>query len=45
VDILINNSATNIGQGPVLDVTDEMLDKIVEINIKAPLRLIRRIVP
>lgn len=45
VDILVNNSATNLGQGPALDVTDEMLDKIVEINIKAPLRLIRRIVP
>src|SRR5262245_40096627 len=23
VDILVNNSATNIGQGPALDVTDE----------------------
>jgi NAD(P)-dependent dehydrogenase (short-subunit alcohol dehydrogenase family) len=45
VDILVNNSATNLGQGPALEVTDEMLDKIVDINIKAPLRLIRRIVP
>src|SRR3954452_13730296 len=26
VDILVNNSATNIGQGPALEVTDEMLD-------------------
>jgi NAD(P)-dependent dehydrogenase (short-subunit alcohol dehydrogenase family) len=45
VDILVNNSATNLGQGPALDVTDEMLDKIVEINIKAALRLVRLIVP
>jgi NAD(P)-dependent dehydrogenase (short-subunit alcohol dehydrogenase family) len=45
VDILVNNSATNIGQGPALAVTDEMLDKMVEINLKAPLRLIRLIVP
>src|ERR1041385_3191743 len=45
VDILINNSATNIGQGPALAVTDEMLDKMVEVNIKATLRLIRLIVP
>lgn len=45
VDVLVNNSATNLGQGPALDVTDEMLDKIVEINIKAALRLIRLIVP
>jgi dehydrogenase/reductase SDR family member 4 len=45
VDILVNNSATNIGQGPALAVSDEMLDKMVEINIKAALRLIRLIVP
>src|SRR6266511_2918705 len=24
IDILVNNSATNIGQGPALDVSDEM---------------------
>lgn len=45
VDILVNNSATNLGQGPALEVTDEMLDKIVEINIKAALRLIRLTAP
>src|SRR6266481_4510522 len=45
VDILVNNSATNIGQGPALDVTDDMLDKMVEINIKAALRLVRLTVP
>ncbi|HYV27274.1 MAG TPA: SDR family oxidoreductase [Candidatus Eisenbacteria bacterium] len=45
VDILVNNSATNIGQGPALQVTDEMLDKMIEVNIKAALRLVRLIVP
>jgi NAD(P)-dependent dehydrogenase (short-subunit alcohol dehydrogenase family) len=45
VDVLVNNSATNIGQGAALDVTDEMLDKIVEINIKSALRLVRLTVP
>jgi dehydrogenase/reductase SDR family member 4 len=45
VDILVNNSATNIGQGPALEVSDEMLDKMVEINIKAALRLVRLTVP
>ena len=44
-DILVNNSATTIGQGPALAVTDEMLDKIVEINIMAALRLVRLVVP
>jgi NAD(P)-dependent dehydrogenase (short-subunit alcohol dehydrogenase family) len=45
IDVLVNNSATNIGQGPSLAVTDEMLDKMVEINIKAALRLVRLTVP
>src|SRR5712672_3492572 len=45
VDILVNNSATNIGQGPALDANDEMLDKMVEVNIKSALRLVRLIVP
>jgi dehydrogenase/reductase SDR family protein 4 len=45
VDVLVNNSATNIGQGPALDVTDEMLDKMVEVNVKSALRLVRLTVP
>ena len=45
VDILINNSATNIGQGPALNAEDEMLDKMIEVNIKSALRLVRLIVP
>ena len=45
VDILVNNSATNIGQGSALDVTDEMFDKMVEVNIKAALRLVKLVVP
>src|SRR5208337_4167381 len=45
VDILVNNSATNVCQGPSLEATDEMLDKMVEINVKSALRLVRLIVP
>src|SRR5436309_7451775 len=45
IDVLVNNSATNIGQGSSLAVTDDMLDKMVEINIKAALRLVRLTVP
>jgi NAD(P)-dependent dehydrogenase (short-subunit alcohol dehydrogenase family) len=45
IDILVNNSATNVGQGPALDVTDDMLDKMVEINVKSALRLVRLTVP
>jgi len=45
VDILVNNSATNIGQGPALDVTDEMFAKMFEVNVVSALRLIRFVVP
>jgi len=45
VDILVNNSATNIGQGPALEVTDEALLKTMEINVLAAHRLIRLTVP
>ena len=45
VDILVNNSATNIGQGPALDVTDEMFAKMFEINVVSALRLIRLLAP
>jgi len=45
VDVLVNNSATNIGQGPALKTDDAMLDKMVEINIKSAFRLVRLIVP
>ena len=45
VEILVNNSATNVGQGPALDVTDEMILKMVEINVLSAVRLIRLTVP
>jgi dehydrogenase/reductase SDR family member 4 len=45
VDILVNNSATNLGQGPALEVTDEALLKTTEINVLSAMRLIRLTVP
>ena len=45
VDILVNNSATNIGQGPALEVGDEMIMKMVEINVLSAVRLIRLAAP
>ncbi len=45
VDILVNNSATNLGQGPSLDVTDDQLLKTIEINVLSAVRLIRLTVP
>ena len=45
VDILVNNGATNIGQGPSLNVTDDMFGKMFEINVLSSLRLINLVVP
>ena len=45
VDVLVNNSGTNIGQGPALEVTDEALLKTIEINVMAAHRLVRLTVP
>ena len=45
IDILVNNSATNIGQGPALQLTDDMLLKMVEVNVLAAFRLVNLIVP
>lgn len=45
VDILVNNAATNIGQGRALDTSDEMLVKMVEINVLAAFRLVNLVVP
>jgi dehydrogenase/reductase SDR family member 4 len=45
VDILVNNGATNIGQGPSLAVTDEMFAKMFEVNVLSSLRFIRQVVP
>ena len=45
VDILVNNAATNIGQGPSLKTDTAMLDKMIDVNVKSAFRLVNRIVP
>jgi NAD(P)-dependent dehydrogenase (short-subunit alcohol dehydrogenase family) len=45
VDIVVNNSATNVYQGPSLAIADDMIDKMIEINVKSVLRLISLTVP
>jgi dehydrogenase/reductase SDR family member 4 len=45
VDILVNNSATNIGQGPSLQTTPEMLHKMVEVNVESAYRLVHGVAP
>lgn len=45
IDVLVNNSATNIGQGPALATTDDMLLKMVEINVLSAFRLVHLVAP
>jgi len=45
VDILVNNSATNIGQGPSLLTDTAMLDKMIDTNVKSSFRLVHGVVP
>jgi NAD(P)-dependent dehydrogenase (short-subunit alcohol dehydrogenase family) len=41
VDVLVNNAATNIAQGPAIDMDDGQFDKMVEVNLKSAYRLTR----
>lgn len=45
IDILVNNAATNIGQGPAIEMDDNQFDKMVEVNLKSTYRLVRLIAP
>jgi NAD(P)-dependent dehydrogenase (short-subunit alcohol dehydrogenase family) len=45
VDIVVNNAVTNIGQGPSLETTPEMFDKMFEVNVKSVYRLVHRVLP
>ncbi len=45
VDIMVNNGATNIQQGPSLEVTDAAVMKMVEINVLSAVRFLRLTVP
>jgi NAD(P)-dependent dehydrogenase (short-subunit alcohol dehydrogenase family) len=45
IDVLVNNAATNIAQGPCLSFDDVQFDKMVEVNLKSVYRLMRAIAP
>jgi NAD(P)-dependent dehydrogenase (short-subunit alcohol dehydrogenase family) len=45
IDILVNNAATNIAQGPCLEFDEGQFDKMVEVNLKSTFRLIKLIAP
>ncbi|MBV8301728.1 MAG: SDR family oxidoreductase [Candidatus Dormibacteraeota bacterium] len=41
LDVLVNNAATNPQFGPLLDAEESAIEKILNLNVKAPIRLIR----
>ena len=45
VDIMVNNGATNLEQGPSLDVSDAAVLKMVEVNVLSAVRFLRLVVP
>ncbi len=45
IDIMVNNGATNLEQGPSIDVTDAAVLKMVEINVLSAVRFNRLVVP
>jgi NAD(P)-dependent dehydrogenase (short-subunit alcohol dehydrogenase family) len=45
IDILVNNAATNVAQGPALSIDDAQFDKMIEVNLKSSFRLIRLVAP
>ncbi len=44
IDVLVNNAATNVAFGPLMDVTDEAVRKTFETNVFGPLALTREVV-
>lgn len=45
IDVLVNNAATNIAQGPAIEMDDAQFDKMVEVNLKSTYRLMRLVAP
>jgi NAD(P)-dependent dehydrogenase (short-subunit alcohol dehydrogenase family) len=45
IDVLVNNAATNIAQGPAIEMDDGQFDKMVEVNLKSTYRLTRLVAP
>lgn len=45
IDVMVNNGATNLEQGPSLNVSDAAVLKMVEINVLSAVRFLRLVVP
>ena len=45
IDIVVNNAATNVAQGPSITINDGQFDKMIEVNLKSAFRLVRLVAP
>jgi NAD(P)-dependent dehydrogenase (short-subunit alcohol dehydrogenase family) len=45
IDILVNNAATNPVFGPVVNTDEDAFDKIMNVNVKGPFELAKRVYP
>ncbi|KAI3435735.1 hypothetical protein D9Q98_001793 [Chlorella vulgaris] len=45
LDILVSNAAVNPASGPILDMEDSAVEKILDINVKSPVLLAKAAVP
>lgn len=45
IDILVNNAATNVAQGPCLHLTGEAFDKMISVNLKPAFLLTQLVAP
>jgi len=45
IDVVVNNAATNIAQGPAIEMDDGQFDKMVDVNLKSAYRLTRLVAP
>ena len=45
IDVLVSNAAVNPAAGPILQMPDSAIDKILEINIKSAVLLTREVAP
>ncbi|MFV0248791.1 MAG: SDR family NAD(P)-dependent oxidoreductase [Tenacibaculum sp.] len=45
IDIVVNNAATNPVYGPVLELEDSVIDKVINVNLKAIIKLSSKALP
>ena len=45
IDVLVSNAAVNPAAGPILQMQDSAIDKILDINVKSAVLLTREVAP